>query len=165
MISHWFDFDLLAAVASRRPEWRFVLVGPTDPRVENDAREVERLANVTRLGERSSMLMPAYVHAFDVGTIWFQINEMTEGVTPLKMFEYLAAGVPCVSTPLPACVAQDGVTTADEPEAFVAAIEAGLAADDAERTRLHDIATASDWSAVLAPALERLRELGRNRVG
>jgi len=164
MISHWFDFDLLAAVASRRPEWRFVLVGPTDPRVEDDAREVERLANVTRLGERSSMLMPAYVHAFDVGTIWFQIDEMTRGVTPLKMFEYLAAGVPCVSTPLPACVAQPGVATADDPDTFVDAIQAGLAADEAERERLREIAAASDWSAVLAPALERLKALGRDRI-
>jgi glycosyltransferase involved in cell wall biosynthesis len=164
MISHWFDFDLLAGVASLRPEWRFVLVGPTDRRVEDDARRLERLANVTRLGERSSTLMPAYVHAFDVGTIWFQIDDMTRGVTPLKMFEYLAAGVPCVSTPLPACVAQNGVATADQPEAFVDAIEAGLAADEAERARLREIATASDWSAVLAPALERLKALGRDRI-
>ena len=165
MISHWFDFDLLAAVASRRPEWRFVLVGPTDPRVEDEAREVERLANVTRLGERSSMLMPAYVHAFDVGTIWFQIDEMTKGVTPLKMFEYLAAGVPCVSTPLPACVAQAGVATADAPDAFVKAIEEGLLADGIERHRLQEIAAAFDWSALLAPALQRLEQLDRLRVG
>lgn len=164
MISHWFDFDLLSEVASRRPEWRFVLVGPTDTRVEDAAREVERLANVTRLGERSSTLMPAYVHAFDVGTIWFQINEMTRGVTPLKMFECLAAGVPCVSTPLPACVAQDSVTTAGEPGAFVDAIEAGLAADEPERDRLRTNAAAFDWSAVLAPALEYLRRTGRNRI-
>ncbi len=165
MISHWFDFDLLAAVAAQRPEWRFVLVGPTDPRVEDDAREVERLGNVVRLGERPSMLMPAYVHAFDVGTIWFRIDEMTRGVTPLKMFEYLAAGVPCVSTPLPACVAQEGVATADQADAFVEAIGSGLQAEEAERDRLREIAAASDWSAVLAPALERLGELGRDRVG
>lgn len=164
MISHWFDFDLLGEVAARRPEWRFVLVGPTDPRVEDSARTLERrLANVVRLGERSSTLMPAYVHSFDVGTIWFQIDEMTMGVTPLKMFEYLAAGVPTVSTSLPACVAQDGVTTADDPDAFVDAIQAGLAADEAERERLREIAAASDWSAVLAPALERLNALGRDR--
>jgi glycosyltransferase involved in cell wall biosynthesis len=123
-----------------------------------------RVANVTRLGERSSTLMPAYVHSFDVGTIWFQIDEMTRGVTPLKMFEYLAAGVPCVSTPLPACVAQGGVATADESDAFVGAIEAGLAADESERERLREIAAASDWSAVLAPALERLKALGRDRI-
>lgn len=165
MISHWFDFDLLAAVAAQRPEWRFVLVGPTDPRVEDDAREVERLGNVVRLGERPSMLMPAYVHAFDVGTIWFRIDEMTRGVTPLKMFEYLAAGVPCVSTPLPACVAQDGVVTSDEPDTFLAAIEAGLSADESARERLREVAGESDWSAVLSPVLTCLERSGRLHVG
>lgn len=164
MISHWFDFDLLTAVAEERPEWRFVLVGPTDPRVEGTARELGRLANVVRLGERPSATMPAYVHSFDVGTVWFQLNEMTAGVTPLKMFEYLAAGVPVVSTPLPACVQQEGVATASDAESFIAAVERGLTIEDVQREALRGIAAASDWTAVLDPAIRRLEELGRDRV-
>lgn len=164
MVSHWFDFDLLEAVAERRPEWRFVLVGPTDPRVEDRAREAERFANVIRLGERPSTTMPAYVHSFDVGTVWFQLNEMTAGVTPLKMFEYLAAGVPVVSTPLPACVEQSGVATASDPDVFIDALEAALAVDDHQRDVLRDIAAGSDWTAVLDPAMKRLTELGLDRV-
>lgn len=164
MISHWFDFDLFAAAAGARPEWRFVLVGPTDPRVEGPAQEAEMIPNVTRLGERSSDLMPAYVHSFDVGTIWFQVDEMTLGVTPLKMFEYLAAGVPCVSTPLPACVAQEGVVNASEPGGFVDAIESALSATDEDRRRLQEIARSSDWTAVMAPAVTLLDEKGALRV-
>ena len=164
MISHWFDFDFLEAVAEQRPEWRFVLVGPTDARVEDRARELGRLANTVRLGERPSATMPAYVHSFDVGTVWFELNEMTAGVTPLKMFEYLAAGVPVVSTPLPACVEQDGVATASDPDSFVAAIEASLAVDDDRRGVLRRIAAASDWTAVLDPAISRLEDLDLDRV-
>lgn len=164
MISHWFDFDLLTATAAARPEWRFVLVGPTDSRVEDAAREAGSVPNVTRLGERSPDLMPAYVHSFDVGTIWFQIDEMTLGVTPLKMFEYLAAGVPCVSTPLPACVAQDGVVTMSDPDGFVAAIEAALSVSDEHRHDLLEIARASDWTAVMTPAMALLADKAALRI-
>lgn len=165
MISHWFDFDLLAGVAARRPEWRFVLVGPTDLRVEDRAADVERLPNVQRLGERPSPLMPMYVHGFDVGAIWFEVNEMTLGVTPLKMFEYLAAGVPCVATPLPACVATDGVVTADTVAAMIEAIAAALVVDGDEHLRLAEVGARSDWSTLLAPAIEVLRSRGLDRVG
>lgn len=164
MISHWFDFDLLSAVAKQRPEWRFVLVGPTDPRVEERARVAEHIPNIIRLGERPSSEMPSYVHGFDVGTIWFQINEMTQGVTPLKMFEYLAAGVPCVSTPLPSCVEAEGVVTSSEADSFVAAIEAGLAIGGAERERLAAIGATSDWSTLMEPVFGKLRESGLDRI-
>lgn len=165
MISHWFDFDLLTGVAQRRPEWRFVLVGPTDPRVEDRAAELERVCgNVRRLGERPSSLMPGYAQAFDVGSIWFILDEMTMGVTPLKMYESLAAGVPCVSTSLPACVAQQGVATADEPDDFVRAIEDALAGEAGREHALRRIAADADWSNALQPALDRLASLGLERI-
>ena len=68
-VSYWFDFDLFSGVARSRPEWSFCLVGPVDPRVKAEAERLGSLRNVVLLGERPSNQIPAYVQAFDVGTI------------------------------------------------------------------------------------------------
>lgn len=165
-VSYWFDFPLLEEVARLRPEWRFVLVGPVDPRVGEQAERLAQASNVTLLGERPPDAMPGYVQAFDVGSIWFEVTDMTRGVTPLKMYEYLAAGKGCVSTPLPACVEAPEVRTASDPDAFVAELEAELASagDPGVVEARRRAARAHSWEARLEPALRRLAELGLDTV-
>ena len=165
-VSLWFDFDLLERVARLRPAWRFVLVGPVDDRVADRAAALGKFPNIRLLGEKSSDDMPGYVQGFDVGTIWFQVNEMTLGVTPLKMYEYLAAGVPCVATPLPACVDEPEVATAADPDRFIADVEAALASgrDPAGAAARRAAARQHSWDAHLSPVLGKLRELGLDRV-
>ena len=158
MVSSWFDFDLLEAVAGLRPDWTFALVGPVDARVDGRVRRLQRLPNVAVLGERPSDAMPAYVQAFDVGAVWFRVNDLTLGVTPLKMYECLAADRPCVATPLPGAVAEEAVTVAGTAADFVAAIETSLRTrhDPASATGRREAAEAADWSRRLEPVLERL---------
>lgn len=160
MISTWFDFELFDSVAVARPDWELVLVGPADERVKARLAESTERLNVTWLGERPSSAMPAYAGAFDVGVIWFVVDHMTGGVTPLKMFEYLAAGTSAVSTPLPAAVDTDGVRTAATATEMIEAIEAALGDD---MTETHARAQGHDWSDRLTPVLDRLDELGRRR--
>ena len=165
-IAEWFDFELLTGVAKTRPDWRFVLVGPVAPAVAARAGTLEALPNVLVLGERPSDTMPGYVQAFDVGAIWFQVNTMTEGVTPLKMYEYLAAGKPCVATPLPACVAEPLVATASRAGEFVDRLEEALAssADPAAVQSRIEAAGHQSWLEHLQPVLERLRRGHLDRV-
>jgi len=165
-VAYWFDFDLITAVAGRKPDWRFLLVGPIDERVRREADLLATLPNVELLGQRPSDAMPGYVQGFDVGAIWFQLTEMTRGVTPLKMYEYLAAGVPCVSTPLPACVEEPAVATAADPETFVARLEEALATsgDPESMAKRRATAKAHSWQARLEPAIDRLKELNLDRV-
>ncbi len=161
MISHWFDFDLFEATARLRPEWSFVLVGPVDPAVADRLDAVTGPANVVWLGERPSDAMPSYVQHFDVGAIWFVVDHLTRGVTPLKMFELLAAGTPCVSTPLPAALDEPAVVTAGDPEAMAAAIE------QARATSVDDLRAAgeaADWTARLRPLVELLEAEGLTRA-
>lgn len=161
MISTWFDFDLFEGVMDARPEWRFVLVGPVDPKVATTVERLSARRNLTLIPERPSSEIPAYVQGFDIGVIWFVVDRMTEGVTPLKMYEYLAAGVPCVATPLPACVAEPAVETAGSLDEMVAVIEGGLAADPGA---LRAAAASHSWETNLEPVLARLDELGLRRV-
>jgi glycosyltransferase involved in cell wall biosynthesis len=161
MISTWFDFDLMEGVMEARPGWRFVLVGPIDPEVVERVEMSHERANLTVLGERPSVAMPGYVQGFDVGVIWFEVDRMTEGVTPLKMYEYMAAGVPCVATPIPACVAEPMVDTASDVAGMVSVIEKALHTVD---ETLRAAAREHSWDKSLGPALDRLGNLDLRRV-
>ncbi|GBE23660.1 putative teichuronic acid biosynthesis glycosyltransferase TuaH [bacterium BMS3Bbin01] len=163
-IAPWFDFDLFEAVARSAPDLQFVLVGPVDPEAAADTARVDRLENVTVLGEKPSRAMPGYVQAFDIGAIWFRVDHMTRGVTPLKMFECLAAGTPCVATPLPACVEEPSVRTAGGPHEFLGALREVLEGAETETSAEASVDGVS-WESRLAPVLSRLEALGLDRVG
>jgi len=90
------DLELLRSIAQSKPDWSLVLVGP----ISVDASSL-RLPNVHILGPKPYAELPAYVQAFDVGIIPYLLNAWTRAVDPLKTLEYLAAGIPVVSLPLP----------------------------------------------------------------
>lgn len=165
-VGEWFDFDLLETVAEQEPEWQFVLIGPIYDRVAVHVERLSRLPNVSFVGERSSDEMPAYAQAFDAETIWFVLDDMTAGVTPLKMYEALAAGTPVVATPLPACVAEPTILTAAEPATFRSALQTALrvADDPVWRASAGQAASAADWSNRIRPLLDRLDEKNQRLV-
>jgi glycosyltransferase involved in cell wall biosynthesis len=86
------------------------------------------LPNVHLLGQKPYSALPGYCRGFDVGIIPFRINELTVRANPLKLREYLAAGLPVVSTALPEVARYDGlVHLADGAREFIAGIEAAVA--------------------------------------
>jgi len=122
LIRDWVDLDLLAEVAKRRPDWHIVLLGDADSNVNLSA--YRGTANMHFLGRRPYASLPAYCRCFDVGLIPFKVNELTKSVNPIKLREYLAAGLPVVSTPLPEVQGRMPFTvTAAGGEGFVKAIE------------------------------------------
>jgi UDP-galactopyranose mutase len=138
------DVDLLAGIGDLRPDWSFVLVGPT---VKIDPATLPALANVHVLGPRPYDELPSYIAGWDVAMMPFARNESTRFISPTKTLEYLAAGRPVVSTSIRDVVEPYErlglVRIADEPASFVAAIEAALAHDLVAFRALAD--------AVLAP--------------
>jgi glycosyltransferase involved in cell wall biosynthesis len=118
LIHHWIDRRLIAEVAERLPEYAFVLIG--DCRA--DVSRLEALPNVHLLGRRPYETLPAYCRAFTAGLLPFVEDRMTHCVNPIKMCEYLAAGLPVVSTPLPEAGLFEGpIRIAASPDAFVEA--------------------------------------------
>lgn len=95
-IAEWFDVELVEHIAIRHPEWTLVLIGPQSVRAPGLTR-----TTVLRLGTRDHADLPRYLKRADVCLIPFVVNELTLGVNPLKLYEYLAAGKPVVSTALP----------------------------------------------------------------
>src|SRR5688572_7702790 len=132
LLADWVDLDMIGALARARPQWSFALVG----KAQTDVRAVQGLPNVHLIGQRPYSALPGYCRGFDVGLIPFRMNELTLRVNPLKLREYLAAGLPVVSTPLPEVVRYQGVVhIATNREGFLEEIEAALKERTSERNR------------------------------
>jgi glycosyltransferase involved in cell wall biosynthesis len=159
-LAPWLDFGLVDSVARLRPGLSFVFVGPVDPEVMDQAGKLADLPNVTLLPAQSSTAIAEFVRGFAVGILPFVIDKMTEAVTPLKMYEYLASGVPMVATPLPACVAQPSVLTASDAAGFAVAIDDALSLDRDQRRDLRRHAGEASWERRVEPLLARLESLG-----
>ncbi len=145
LIQDWVDLDLLAEVARRRPDWSIVLIGTSAV----DTSAYAGVPNLHFLGQRPYSVLPAYCRAFDAGLIPFRLNELTLNVNPIKLREYLAAGLPVVSTPLPEVEAyRPLVEIAQGAEAFVAACERAVAARGPEQAARRQAAVqAETWRA------------------
>jgi glycosyltransferase involved in cell wall biosynthesis len=95
--------------------------------VQTDTSALQELPNVHLLGRRDYQSLPAYCKIFDVAILPFVVNELTLAANPLKLREYLAAGLPVVATPLPEVQKLDGLLrTASTAEEFLDEIEALL---------------------------------------
>jgi glycosyltransferase involved in cell wall biosynthesis len=122
------DFPLLLDVAEQRPDWHFVLIGEEAEGQDNSiVRQLRQMPNVHLLGHRSYQTLPDYLRGFDVGLLPTLINDYTRAMFPMKYFEYLAAGVPVVSTPLDFTRENKaGLVVAEGLEVFIQAIEQQL---------------------------------------
>lgn len=157
-VAAWFDFDLLSGLVSLLPEVQFAMVGPVDPGVEGI---LPSSPNLHWLGSRPSDVIDRYVRGFDVGIIPFVVDEMTEAVTPLKMFEYLASGVPVVSTRLPACVETQGVLIGDDAASFAESISR-LIGHRQSPFQLRTLAEPASWRQRILPLTDRFRDWAKD---
>jgi glycosyltransferase involved in cell wall biosynthesis len=98
-IHYWIDLKLIRFLAEQRPNWSFVLVGPVAPLAA--IREVRGLPNVHLVGRKSGSDIPAYLQEMDCCLNPYVAGDIAENCSPLKLYEYLAAGKPIVSTDMP----------------------------------------------------------------
>lgn len=157
---HKLDIELVAAVAARLPDWDFVLVGPRKPY----GADVSNLPGNVRLpGHVGRAELPEVLAGFDVAVIPYRRNGYTQGVFPMKLFEYLAAGLPVVSRPLPSLVGEvEHVRFADGGDDFAEALVRELEGDTSEQRRERSAyARSFSWEARTAQALELLERYWR----
>ena len=144
-LQDWVDLDLIAFLAERHPEWSIALIG----QALADTSKVARFPNVHLLGRKPHAELPSYCKGFDVGIIPYVISERMKYVNPIKLREYLSAGLPVVSTAVPE-VAFYGqyCTMAGDYPAFEQGVIAALAGDSPERRRARSQAmTGETWAA------------------
>lgn len=123
LLADWIELDLVRALAVARPDWSIVLIG----KAVTNLWPLRGVPNIHLLGQKPYSTLPGYCRGFDVAIIPFRINGLTIRANPLKLREYLAAGLPVVSTPLPEVARYGGVVyLAEGVKAFIAGIEAAL---------------------------------------
>jgi glycosyltransferase involved in cell wall biosynthesis len=161
------DVALIVDVARARPDWSFALVGPTgmgDP--STDVSALHDVPNIHLLGGRHHTALPDVLRGADAGIIPYASNQLTASIFPMKVYEYLAAGLPVVATALPALANVDAIATAPDAPAFVAALDAALShTSDAERAARSQAAAAHSWDARLTEIAQAIAALPRSGSG
>jgi glycosyltransferase involved in cell wall biosynthesis len=146
------DFDLLRGLAAAHRDWTLALIGPVglgDPGTDTSALEAE--PNVHLLGPRAHGSLPDVLRGAAAGLIPYRLTRLTGSIFPMKVYEYLAAGLPVVATPLRGLDEIAGVTVADGVQATVAALERALAEDSpARRQARSESARRHSWDSRLA---------------
>ena len=138
----WVDVPLLVHLARAFPTGTLVLVGKSTMDLTALAAE----PNVRLLGRKPYASLPGYCKGFDAAIIPFPVTEVTRHANPLKMREYLAAGLPVVSTPVPEVEVLAECRIGRTPAGFVAEVRAALADPGPRRERSLRMAGES-WAA------------------
>jgi len=158
VIDERIDLVMLRDLAALRPDWEFVMVGPLAKITE---AELPRAPNLHWLGPKPYGVLPEYLGHWDVALMPFQLNEATRFISPTKAPEYLAGGVPIVSTPIADVVSRwrgvEEVRIAHDAPGFVAAAEALLArGKPAMPSRVEAMLGAMSWDGIVARMAERV---------
>jgi UDP-galactopyranose mutase len=141
------DIELLSAMAELRKDWSFVMVGPV---VKISDEDLPRRDNIHYLGQRSYDDLPAILAGWDAAMMPFALNESTRYISPTKTPEYLAAGLPVVSTPIADVIDPYGnmglVHIASTPEEFVDALAKAMEEDgDVRREKATEFLSRNSW--------------------
>jgi glycosyltransferase involved in cell wall biosynthesis len=97
VIDERMDLSLVEKTAALRPDWHFVFLGPV---VKIDTATLPQAPNIHYLGMKQYSELPAYFSCWDIALLPFALNESTRFISPTKTPEYLAAGLPVISTPI-----------------------------------------------------------------
>ncbi|GAB4482703.1 MAG: hypothetical protein OHK0044_31760 [Burkholderiaceae bacterium] len=150
-IAPWLHFELMNEVARRMPGAAFVWIGP------GSTEAIARAPNVHVLGPRPYDALPGYLQHCDAGVIPFdrvRHPRLVDSVHPLKLYDYLAAGLPVVATPWPELVRiAPPVRFAVSTDEFVAGIESALREG---RCDARSFLSGATWAARVSQLLEAL---------
>jgi glycosyltransferase involved in cell wall biosynthesis len=177
VIDERMDLELVDRLARQRPAWQWIMLGPL---AKIDTASLPRRDNLHWLGQRSYDELPGYLAHWDVGIMPFALNESTRFISPTKTPEFIAAGVPVVSSPITDVVRPYGerglVEIASNDEQWLTKAEHLLRRGRASWLAdvdlfLSGISWARTWQGMRAlirslhdaPAFERAA--GRTRVG
>jgi glycosyltransferase involved in cell wall biosynthesis len=154
LLADWVDYDLLAKVAEHFKEGSVVAVGKTTVDAEKVIKKIQGIPNVHLLGRKPYADLPAYCKGFEVSLNPFAINELTLAANPLKVREYLAAGLEVVSTAIPEVEILEMCRIGRDHDGFIKEIEEALA-NPRSRQEISESVRAEGWEA----RVDELREI------
>ena len=155
LIADWVDLELIAEVAKRFSRGSVVMLG----KATTDTSVLENLPNVHLLGRKRYEDLPAYSKGFDVALMPFRINELTLNSNPLKVREYLAAGLPVVSTAIPEVAVLNLCRIGADTESFIREVEEALK-KPGPRVEQSEAVRGESWEARVDEIQDHLAALG-----
>jgi len=141
LIHKWVDFDLIEEIAEKNKDWNIVIIGKA---LVNVSR-LKKHSNIYFLGQKKYEELPAYCKAFDVAIIPYKINNFAASVNPSKLREYLASGLPVVSTDLPEARKIKEVKIAKNNGEFIKNIEKSLDIKNKGKLMISKKMEKEDW--------------------
>jgi UDP-galactopyranose mutase len=166
VIDERMDMDLLRAAAQQAPHVQFVMIGPLAKIVPSD---LPNLPNLHWLGPKSYQELPSYLAGWDCGIMPFALNESTRFISPTKTPEYLAGGLPVVSTDINDVRRPYGdmglVSIAANPGEFAEEIERCIRVREDERRlkRVDEFLADKSWDATFHAMFQILQQTGAKR--
>ncbi len=145
-LAKWIDYELLKKIAIDG-RFELVLIGYA----HDDSLELSGIldiSNVHFLGSKSYFVLNEYAIFYDIGILPFKRNELTESVSPVKLFEYMAASKPVVTTHLPECVKYKSCLISDTHDDFLKNLATAAVAggDSAYMAALANDAEKNSWA-------------------
>jgi len=165
------DWPLLESLVVRHPEWSWVLLGPVkpDPGLVAIIDRIRRRPNVYLVDAKPAPDLAPYVQHLDVALLPYRRDGYTQYIYPMKLHEYLAAGLPVVGAPIPALERhRDVIWIADGVEDWSHALREALeprARDPEAVARRRRVARDHDWDAIVALIADAVWHLGRTGKG
>ncbi len=154
------DFDLLLKLAKKKPNWNIILIGEErEGQGCNSLRELQSLSNVYMLGFKKYNDLPKYLMYANVGLLPSNINVYTKSMFPMKYFEYLASGLPIVSTPLEFTKShKEGLLIANDLNGFIVAVDMQLQRGKLDLMERKKIIGDNTWSARMKKMLNLINK-------
>lgn len=142
------NFSIFSYLAEKHPTWQFLIIGPVWKEVEPEIKALKKFKNIHILDFVPYAKLPAVISCFDATIIPHKVDAFTHSMNPLKMYEYLAAGKPIVSTPIAGAEQfQDLIALSISPEDFSTNLEGALKNDsDKLRQRRKQMAKEYSWN-------------------
>ncbi len=166
-INSWMDCDLLNYLAQNHPEWSFVLLGRVDGTKEfrgsSAFKTLQQQPNAHFLGWRDYTLLPNYLKGMHACMLPWMNNNLTMYHQPNKLFQYLAAGKPIVSTALPQVIALnseigDLISIANDYQEFAQLLSKAMSKEEDKAVVEKRLRAANRYSS-LNMARERIKHI------
>ena len=159
LLADWVDYELIKKVAEHFANGSVVLIGKIAVDAEQKVKILDEVPNVHFLGRKPYAELPAYCKAFDVALNPFVINELTLAANPLKVREYLAAGLPVVSTDIPEVHVLDDCLVGIDHNDFIRKIVQSIA-NPKPRNVVSDAVAHESWES----KVDELRQILTQRT-
>jgi len=161
IFSKWkIDYDLLKFLSRQMPDFNFVFIGPDYDQSRHDF-EWSDFSNIYFLGKKDYHVLPLYARHFNVALLPLIVNDVTNAISPVKLFEFLAMKLPIVASPIAECQNFKSVLPARDHNEFMQQIRNALTLknDPAHIALMEKDLSLNTWDYRCEKILERIDEV------